>query len=259
MSAAAPNRVTTLVQPPATDGAATTEQPRRPRRRRRSNLLALAVLSCLAERPMHPYEMATTMRTRGKHDSIKLNYGSLYGVVEGLERDGLVARVRTVRDGRRPERTIYRITEAGRVELTDWEGDLLSVPVKEFTRFEAGLSLIVTLDPEEAVQRLHERCGALEAQLAGERALLATCEQRRLLRLFVIELEYRAAMREAELTFTRALAREIETGALDGMRWWRAVYDELASAAAEQREPVFPEPYEPPELHEGGETEERRT
>ncbi len=42
-----------------------------------SNPLALAVLACLHERPMHPYEMASTMRERGKEQSIKLNYGGL--------------------------------------------------------------------------------------------------------------------------------------------------------------------------------------
>jgi len=43
-------------------------------RRRVNNPLALAVLGCLAERPMHPYEISTTLRTRGKEKSIKLNY-----------------------------------------------------------------------------------------------------------------------------------------------------------------------------------------
>ena len=35
---------------------------------------------------MHPYEISQTLRTRAKHKSIRLNYGSLYGVVESLER-----------------------------------------------------------------------------------------------------------------------------------------------------------------------------
>ena len=52
----------------------------------RSNPLALAVLACLIERPMHPYEMASTMRERHKDESIKLNYGSLYTVTEALQR-----------------------------------------------------------------------------------------------------------------------------------------------------------------------------
>ena len=40
------------------------------RRRSTSNPLALAVLASLHERPMHPYEMASTMRERGKEQSI---------------------------------------------------------------------------------------------------------------------------------------------------------------------------------------------
>ena len=75
----------------------------------RANPLALAVLACLNERPMHPYEVAQTLRSRAKHESIRLNYGSLYGVVEQLEKRGFIAGAETVREGRRPERTIYEI------------------------------------------------------------------------------------------------------------------------------------------------------
>ena len=81
--------------------------------RQRSNPLALAVLACLVERPMHPYEMATTMRTRGQDESIKLNYGSLYTVVESLARRGLIEPREPEREGRRPERTVYAITDVG--------------------------------------------------------------------------------------------------------------------------------------------------
>ena len=83
----------------------------------RKNALALAVLICLSERPMHPYEVATTLRQRDKHESVRLNYGSLYAVVESLEKRGLITPQETAREGRRPERTVYEITEAGRIEM----------------------------------------------------------------------------------------------------------------------------------------------
>ena len=81
-------------------------------RRRVSNPLALAVLACLGERPMHPYEISSTLRQRGKEESIKLNFGSLYSVVAALEKHGLVVEQERVREGNRPERTIYAITLA---------------------------------------------------------------------------------------------------------------------------------------------------
>ena len=60
-------------------------------RKRRSNPLALAVMVRLFERPMHPYEMATTLTQRHKHDSIKIRFGSLYTVIDALVADGLIA------------------------------------------------------------------------------------------------------------------------------------------------------------------------
>src|SRR4051812_36641161 len=108
----------------------------------RSNPLALAVLVCLAERPMHPYEAATTLRERHKHASVRLNYGSLYGVAASLEKRGLIVPQETVRSGRLPERTVYAITEAGTAELRAWLAHLISAPVRDYTSFEAGLSFL---------------------------------------------------------------------------------------------------------------------
>ena len=87
------------------------------KRRKVSNLLALALLSLLAQEPMYPYEMAQTLRSRGKDRSIKINWGSLYTVVQNLEKHGFVEATSTEREGRQPERTTYRITEAGKAEL----------------------------------------------------------------------------------------------------------------------------------------------
>src|SRR6516225_2875932 len=135
-------------------------------RRKVSNPLALAVLACLVERPMHPYEMATTLRERGKDQSIKLNYGSLYTVVEALQQHGLIVAQETERAGRRPERTVYRLTDAGRMELIDWVSELLSRPVKEYAHFEAGLSLGGVLPPDDVVALLTQRCNALALMIS---------------------------------------------------------------------------------------------
>src|SRR5207302_3758862 len=77
------------------------------------NPLALAVMALLHERPMHPYEIACTMRRRHLEESIKLNYGALYHMVDTLQHAGLIASVETERAGRRPERTVYALTAAG--------------------------------------------------------------------------------------------------------------------------------------------------
>ena len=105
-------------------------------KRKASNPLALAVMALLYERPMHPYEMVSVMRERGKHESVRLRYSSLYSVVEALVREGLISpRERRV-EGRRPERTVYELTDAGRVEFLALREP--SEPAKEYTQFAAG-------------------------------------------------------------------------------------------------------------------------
>ena len=193
-------------------------------RRKVSNPLALSVLALLNERPMHPYEMSTTMRERHKEKSIKLNYGSLYTVVETLVRTGFIAAKETVREGRRPERTVYAITESGRVELYDWMSELVSTPVKEFTQFEAALSLIAVLPPPDVVRLLVERRQRLTTEVELDRASEKIAAREGLPRLFYLEADYVTALREAELRFVEVLLEQITTRTLDGIELWEAFH-----------------------------------
>jgi DNA-binding PadR family transcriptional regulator len=192
-------------------------------RRAVSNLLALAVLVALTERPMHPYEMATTMRSQGKERSIKLNYGSLYTVVNNLARHGLIEAMEAEREGRRPERTVYRITDAGRQEIDDWMAELVAVPVKEYPQFEAALAELPVLRPDRALELMRERARALEKAIAEIRAELGGLTW--LPRLFMLEAEYHVAMREAELAWVRGLVTEFEDRTFPGLDGWQHVHD----------------------------------
>lgn len=189
---------------------------------------------------MHPYEMATTLRERGKDQSIKLNYGALYTVVEALQQHGLIVAQETEREGRRPERTVYHLTETGRLELIDWISELISRPVKEYTQFEAGLSLIPVLPPEDAAALLTQRCARLETEIVQKRSLLRLDAERGVARLHLIESEYLLAMHEAELAWTRQFAEAILSGTVEGIAEWAAFH----RTTAEQK---HNEPGEPPE------------
>jgi len=192
--------------------------------RNRNNPLALAVLICLYERPMHPYEVATALRQRNKHESVRLNYGSLYAVVASLEKRGLITPQETRRAGRLPERTVYDLTEAGRIETHDWLTDLISTPVKDYPAFEAALSFLPALPPDDVVALLNERAQRLEFELAQSAASRELVEKQGLPRLFWVEDEFRTVLREAELHYVSTLVRAIESGTLDGLEWWRAVH-----------------------------------
>jgi DNA-binding PadR family transcriptional regulator len=191
-----------------------------------TNALALAVLALLFERPMHPYEMAATLRERQKDASIKLNYGSLYTVVDQLQRAGFIVPRETSRDGRRPERTTYAITDAGLARMREWMHTLVREPAKEYPQFEAALSLMGVLPPDEVETLLAERIVRLEERIAQLRHLIDVTAAQGLSRLFMIESEYELAMLQAELVWVRGVHEEITTGTLPDLSLWRAFHEE---------------------------------
>ncbi|WP_373232383.1 PadR family transcriptional regulator [Cohnella sp.] len=193
---------------------------------KRSNLLALAILSLLNERPMHPYEIGVTMRQRGLSDSIKLNTGSLYAVIEGLLKNNLIQPVGTEREGKHPERTIYEPTADGKVEFFDWLRSLLRLPAKEYPQFAAGLSFLAHLTPKDALDLLKERSDMLIKQIQDVRSSMEATLLMGIDRIFVIEQEYYLALLEAEWNWLGQLMKNMEGEVIterNGDDWYWAV------------------------------------
>ncbi|MEU1548548.1 PadR family transcriptional regulator [Nocardia sp. NPDC005745] len=190
------------------------------KKRKVDNLLALAVLSVIIERPMHRYEIAQTLRDRGKDHDMAIKWGSLYTVVQNMAKVGFLEVVGSERAGARPERVIYRITDAGRAEMADWTRELLATPEPEHHRFVAGLSVLAVLPPAEVVELLGSRLEALEQTIGTVRRELGELASA-LPRLFVIESEFGLAMLEAEAAWTRSLRDELTEGTFPGLAQWR--------------------------------------
>ncbi|NUR60283.1 MAG: PadR family transcriptional regulator [Catenulispora sp.] len=217
-------------------------------KRKVDNLLALAVLATLAQRPMHRYEIASLIRAHGKDQQMDVKWGSLYTVVQNLAKHGFLEVVGTSRQGARPERTVYRITDVGLAELADWTRDLLATPEPEHTRFAAGLSVQMVLPPGEVAELLHKRLAELEKAVAARRAALDE-HLKTVPRLFLVEDEYALAMVEAEAAWVRALVGELDSGTFPDLAGWQAFHDgdgmpEDLARLAETTEPA-PERNEP--------------
>jgi DNA-binding PadR family transcriptional regulator len=170
---------------------------------------------------MHPYEMAATLKQRGKEQSIKLRYGSLYTVIGQLEREAFIASTGIEREGGRPERTTYRLTDAGEAEMSSWLRSLVSEPVKEYPQFEAALSLLPALPPQDVQPLLAERLGRLDEHERRIQAEIEGAAAMNLPALFLIESNYALALLRAERTYVKGLIHGIQTGELGGIDQWR--------------------------------------
>lgn len=201
------------------------------RKRKVNNLLGLAVLAYLVQRPMHPYELSRSLRDNGDGRSIRFNHGSLYMVVGQLAKAGFIAELETNRDGQRPERTVYRLTDAGRDELRDWLRELVGRPEHEHSHFVAALSLIGALPPAEVVELLTDRLELLAAQRAEAQSVIDTALAAGVPPLFLVEEEYRIALLDAEFTFVQGFVARITDPGTGWVRVWESFHAQGAEGA----------------------------
>ncbi|MGW3964077.1 PadR family transcriptional regulator [Amycolatopsis sp. NPDC005003] len=174
--------------------------------------LGLAVLELLHERPMHPYEMATVMRERYVDIRVNVKAGSLYHTVERLHRSGLIEVVDTQRDGRRPERTVYGMTQTGLDEFNQRGRELLGDVATEFPAYLSGLAVIDELGREAALSELETRLMRLRAAVASDRAVLQRLTEDKTPEIYWLDWRYSCDHRQFELEWTERLAEDLRSG-----------------------------------------------
>jgi DNA-binding PadR family transcriptional regulator len=179
----------------------------------RSSPLALTVLGMLHTRPLHPYGIQRLIRQWGKDQVVNVGQrASLYRTIERLLAAGLVAVAETERDHQYPERTVYKITEAGRATAREWLEEMLTVPRNDFPEFPVALSHVMMLTPKEALALLERRETLLAAMHQGLAAGLASTAG--MPRVISLEAEYVLATATAQLAWIRSVVDDLRTGRL---------------------------------------------
>jgi DNA-binding PadR family transcriptional regulator len=179
--------------------------------------LGIAILSLLVSEPMHPYQMRHVIRVREIDRIMKVTHGTLYSTVERLAATGLIQPVETSREGRRPERTVYEITDDGRDQLLDALRAELMRTTADYPRLATGLAFASLLDPAEVADLLERRCIEVEGQLSAfNTALDAITKQHshRVGRVHLIEREYLLALLRAERDWLEAIIADLRDGRL---------------------------------------------
>src|SRR5271165_3713666 len=174
--------------------------------------LGISVLALLRERPMHGYEMFQTLVQRHADRIVKVRPGSLYHVVDRLTEEKLIRRTATTRDGRRPERAIYEITDAGAEALAERVRELIARPVHEFPQFVVALAEVETLGEDAAANAVDDRVGALEARAAE---IMALRDAGVTPGGYLVALDYLLATMQAELLWLREFAGSVRSGQLE--------------------------------------------
>ena len=117
----------------------------------------LVLLSLIAERPCHGYELERIIEERGMRNWTELAFSSIYFVLNKLMRQGLASSSMQPALGRGPAKRVYVVTPAGIAALKQGVRDGLANPEPGSQAFMFGLSCLPLLSPAESRAALLER------------------------------------------------------------------------------------------------------
>jgi DNA-binding PadR family transcriptional regulator len=175
--------------------------------------LAVSALALLEERPMHPYEMLQLLRMRGKAEMFAIKGGSLYHTMSRLADLGLAEVHGTERDGNRPERTVYRLTETGRHCYVAWVRSRLRAPTTP-QEYAVALAEAHNLGAGEVTAILRDRRDQLTTAVQTLRSGLDSARQRCVPEAYFLEHSRRLALLECDLAWTASVLHRLSTSDL---------------------------------------------
>ena len=146
-----------------------------------------------------------------------LAIGSICCALGVLTMARLIEEVGTEREGRRPARTVYAITDAGRDEFERLLREVRAKVEPQSFTFDIALTFVEALPTEEVKHYLRERVMQLEdaARVLDRREQERRQEERGRRPLTGALFDHRHVHLEAELTWTREVLEKVERGAFE--------------------------------------------
>ncbi|WP_220702169.1 PadR family transcriptional regulator [Trinickia fusca] len=190
----------------------------RPRQR---SPLAMVILGFVLEAPSHAYRMHELIKQRGKDNVVNVaQRNSVYQTIAQLKTAELIRVRETQQDEGRPERVVYEITPLGKKTFHAWLEAMLGEPRREFNEFPAALATVMALSPEVVLAQLRRRSETLKHQLAESLSIYKESQSKGLVRLFMLDDEYKQVLLKAEIKWLGGLIAELESGAMTWSEKW---------------------------------------
>jgi hypothetical protein len=170
----------------------------------------LAILSLVAEKPRHGYEIEQVIDARGMRDWTEIGFSSIYYLLNKLEKSGLIESQLQSAAGKGPARKVYKITQLGWQAQIEGTIQALSTPQLGATPFLLGLSNFPIIPKDQVLVALNNYANQIEQRL---KHMLARAEAQQPLPPFVQAMfDYSQVLAEAELNWIRNFIHDVEVG-----------------------------------------------
>ena len=124
----------------------------------------LVILGLLRERPLYGYEIKQVIEEH-MSDWTSIAFGSIYFALDKLAEEKFVERVEIEQTGKRPSRSVYQITDAGRTEFLHLLRESWQQFEREYFPLDICLFFLNSLPLEEVIKYLKARKDILQSAL----------------------------------------------------------------------------------------------
>ena len=193
--------------------------------------IGVMVLALLREGDMHPYEMVRLMRARHDDRLLTITNGTLYHTVSRLHRAGLIDELGIDREGNRPERTTYALTDAGRDAVVTWVQRELA-RIDRPADFRIALAEAHNLERPEVVDLLRARRIALVDDHARHRDGLHGAREKGVPAQVLVEIERQEVLLDAELRWLDSLLDRLDG---DDLPWGPTAFQDSDRYRAQRK------------------------
>jgi len=127
----------------------------------------LAILSLLAEQPMHGYQIEQVIEARGMREWVEMGFSSIYYLLGKLKKSGLLESRMVKAEGKGPARQVFNLTKKGKEQWHFSVINAISDPHRGFSNFQLGLSNTGLIEPAEVVNALRNYLYKLNGRRDG--------------------------------------------------------------------------------------------
>jgi DNA-binding PadR family transcriptional regulator len=108
------------------------------------------------EEPRHAYQIEQIIEERNMRFWTEIGFSSIYRLLSGLEKSGLISGELQPPEGRGPARKVYHLTGAGQEAWQEASLLALAQPKRTYSSFLLGLDNLCELPPNEAQEAITE-------------------------------------------------------------------------------------------------------
>lgn len=170
----------------------------------------LAILSLVAEKPRHGYDIEQVIEERGMREWTEIGFSSIYYLLNKLEKSELIESQLKSPEGKGPARKVYHVTQKGRQAQIDGTIQALSNPQGRSIQFLLGLSNFPIVSRDVVIKALYNYVHQLEGRIHH---MLERAEAQQPLQPFVEAMfDYSRVLAEAELNWMNNFIKDVEAG-----------------------------------------------